>query len=116
MSDASTWPVRSVGDTASEVRRTFQTTHGCRPISAVHHPAIVATSARNTVATNTHRTARGIWVSRRFLQYSHPTTPINGNRKPRSIIAWYAWNVGCSGAHTSLGNCVNPGTVAWKLP
>ena len=82
--------VDSVGETASSVLRTFQTIHGCRPISPVHHPAIVAISARKTVDTQIHKSHRGIGFSRRRRrrQTNHATTPIIGNRNPRSIIAW----------------------------
>ncbi len=114
--DRKTCGVLRVGETASSVRRTFHTIHGCRPTSAVHHPAIVATSVRNTVDTKTHKSQRGMRSPLRRCQTNQPTTPIRGNRNPRSIIRWYAWKATFTGAQSFVGNVSMPGTVASKLP
>ena len=54
----------SSGDTPSAVNRTSYTTHGWRPISAVHQPAMIATSTKNTVITSSHRIQRASQIRR----------------------------------------------------
>ena len=47
-SDVATSAVVSPGETASCVCSTFHTIHGCRPVSAVHQPAMIAISVSAT--------------------------------------------------------------------
>ena len=94
----------SVGETAASVRRTFHTTQGWRPTSAVHQPAIVATRQEHRRDADPQQPTRHAFP---LAAPTTTTTPISGNRNPRSI-RWYAWNARLTGAQSSFGNFSMP--------
>ena len=67
-SEAAASAVLTDGDTASLVFRTFHTTQGWRPISAVHQPAMIAISVNATLTTHNQRSHRH-WNTLRFQTY-----------------------------------------------
>ena len=103
-------PAETSGDSASSVRSTFQTIHGCRPNSAVHQPDSVASWVSPMETTSTHSSQRAFQILRFHHHIRLATTPMRMNTIPRLIIRWYTWNTRLTSGQSSRGNCSSPST------
>ena len=112
ISEASTLPTGSAL-TASEVRVTPYTTHGCRPTSATHQPVSTAMKPEGIIATHARRYQGFSSVPRR--QRHRPISAKPSIAKPRPTMMRNEKNGSFTGGRWSAGKSFRPFTSPCRL-